>query len=336
MNIKEKKILRYINVAYALSMVPVIIFLLPIDKLIEKSPSVIFLFVSYITLICYINLRFNITALIIKRKFLYAGSILLLTFAITGFFDVFLMKEPHLDKLDSFPKLLENLRSRTIWSFYIINMSFGLMTGLIGELYRQILHRQAVESEKNKAEIALYKAQINPHFMFNTLNTLYGLFISKSDQAEEVFIKFTNILKYMYINAEQDKISFNEELNYIKEYIELQSLRLGRHTTVDFKCESDDDAVMVAPMILITFVENAFKYGISSTSESVIDISIHLENNKLTFVSTNLVHNKAINSNSGIGIINCRKRLDLLYPQKYSLDCELIDQTFNVKLIIQL
>ena len=140
----------------------------------------------------------------------------------------------------------------------------------------------------------------------------------------------------MYLNAEEDKIPFLEEINYIQEYIELQSLRLGRHTSVDFKHEIDDNNVMVAPMILITFVENAFKYGISSTMNSLISISIELKDSKLVFKSSNGIYNKNKQIVSGIGIENCRKRLDLLYPDKYSLLCETTEQIFNVTLIIQL
>ena len=317
-------------------MIPVILFLLPVDRLIEKHPSSILVFMLYTALIYMVNLKFNITALIVKRKFVSAIAIFLATIAITYIFDMFSLKDATIDKFDSLQNLLKIIRTKTIWSLYIINMCFGLMTGLISELYRQITHRQAIESEKNKAEIALYKSQINPHFMFNTLNTLYGLFISKSDNAEEVFIKFTNILKYMYLNAEEDKIPFLEEINYIQEYIELQSLRLGRHTSVDFKHEIDDNNVMVAPMILITFVENAFKYGISSTMNSLISISIELKDSKLVFKSSNGIYNKNKQIVSGIGIENCRKRLDLLYPDKYSLLCETTEQIFNVTLIIQL
>ena len=172
--------------------------------------------------------------------------------------------------------------------------------------------------------------------MFNTLNTLYGLFISKSGNAEDMFIKFTNILKYMYLNAERDKIAFHEEISYIQEYIDLQSLRLGHHTKVDVAYNIDDNSAIIAPMILITFVENAFKYGISSTTNSIISISIELKEGLLTFNSSNGIYNKHKQIVSGVGLENCRKRLDLLYSKRYTLLCEAHDQVFNVTLTIQL
>lgn len=105
----------------------------------------------------------------------------------------------------------------------------------------------------------LYKAQINPHFLFNTLNTLYGLMISGSEKAEPAFVKFTELLRYMYSNSTQDKTSVDEEINYISEYIDLQLLRLNEHTNVCFTHQEDDTTLEIAPMILITFIENVFK-----------------------------------------------------------------------------
>lgn len=99
-----------------------------------------------------------------------------------------------------------HLHSQTVWFFFLIISGFGLAIEVTFELFRQMLARQEVEAEKNRAELAMYKAQINPHFLFNTLNTLYGLVITKSDLTESAFVKFSNILKYMYHNASVEKI----------------------------------------------------------------------------------------------------------------------------------
>ena len=127
-----------------------------------------------------------------------------------------------------------------------------------------------------------------------------------------------------------------DEINYIQEYIDLQSLRLGRHTKVDVHYQIDDNSAMIAPMILITFVENAFKYGISSTTNSLISISIELKGGVLQFNSTNGIYNRSKQTASGIGIENCRKRMELLYPERYTLLCEPNEQMFNVTLTLQL
>lgn len=124
------------------------------------------------------------------------------------------------------------MRAQTVWFFFLVVTGFSLSIELIFELFRQILSKQEIEAEKNKAELALYKAQINPHFLFNTLNALYGLVLTKSDKTESAFIKFSNILKYMYAQTTSDLIFISNEVEYIRQYVDLQSLRLNKHTKV--------------------------------------------------------------------------------------------------------
>lgn len=230
----------------------------------------------------------------------------------------------------------QKFRTFAIWVIFIINMSFGLMIGMIIELFRQIISRQSIEAEKNKAELALYKAQINPHFLFNTLNTLYGLVLTKSEKTEEIFIKFSDSLKYMYSNAENDTISIEKEINYIYDYKDLHQLRLNAHTKVCFHNEIDDPSVQIAPMILITFIENTFKYGVSSREPSTIEVNIILKERKLTFTTQNTIFSHRVSPQTGIGIENCRKRLELLYPKRYTLEQSIEHNIFYTHLTIQL
>lgn len=334
--IKEKKILLYMDLAYCFLILPLILVLIPTNKFIENDPYFFLILLIYMVTLYYINRRFNIPALIIKKEFLKAGVVFLSTIIIAwAFTKVPILDLRHAD-FASIPDPVDLLRALTVWFLYFINMSFGLMTSLVVELFRQIISRQEIESERNKAEIALYKSQINPHFMFNTLNTLYGLFITQSEKTEEVFIKFTDIIKYMYSNAEKEKIPIIDEVTYIREYIDIQSLRLGTSTSIDFSCEIDEHSLLIPPMILITFVENAFKYGISSTKDSIIHISILLKDNLLIFKTSNVIFNNRNYKSDGIGIENCRKRLNLLYSDRYTLDCGAEGDIFNTKLTIEL
>lgn len=171
--------------------------------------------------------------------------------------------------------------------------------------------------------------------MFNTLNTLYGLYITKSEKTGGVFIKFTDMIKYMYTNAERETIAIAEEIEYLHEYIELQTLRLGAQTTVNFTCDIDNDTLLIPPMILITFVENAFKYGVSSTAVSNIDIKVEVARGYLLFSTQNEVFPRQEKS-TGIGIANCRKRLELLYPNRYTLTCTEEGKQFTTYLKIAL
>ena len=197
--------------------------------------------------------------------------------------------------------------------------------------FRQILSRQEIEAEKNRAELALYKAQINPHFLFNTLNALYGLVLTKSDKTESAFIKFSNILKYMYAQTTMETISINNEVEYIRQYVDLQSLRLNKHTQVVFETQIDDEHAKIPPMILITF-----EYGVSSDVDCLILIRITVKKGELLFETENTVMKENHANPHAIGIENCRKRLELLYPNRFTLIMKEENRQFKIRLSIQL
>ena len=244
---------------------------------------------------------------------------------------------PEPNKLDPLiHKARQHLRSQTVWFFFLVVTGFSLSIELIFELFRQILSRQEIEAEKNRAELALYKAQINPHFLFNTLNALYGLVLTKSDKTESAFIKFSNILKYMYAQTTMETISINNEVEYIRQYVDLQSLRLNKHTQVVFETQIDDEHAKIPPMILITFVENTFKYGVSSDVDCLILIRITVKKGELLFETENTVMKENHANPHAIGIENCRKRLELLYPNRFTLIMKEENRQFKIRLSIQL
>lgn len=213
-----------------------------------------------------------------------------------------------------------------------------MAVGLLTELYHQIMQRQAVEFEKKKAELALYKAQINPHFLFNNLNTLYAMVVTGSPQAEDAFTQFISLMKYMYAHNTKDKIPIRTETEYIRQYIELQKYRMPKDFHIHFSYEHDEtEQLGIAPMILITFVENVFKHGVSSHQPGDAYICIQAQNGELLFTTRNpLLNHSPINESKGIGIENCRKRLELLYPHRYDLRIEKKEGLFHVTLRINL
>lgn len=229
-----------------------------------------------------------------------------------------------------------NIRKQTIWFFFLIVTGYSLAIELTFELFRQIISKQEIEAEKNKAELSLYKAQINPHFLFNTLNTLYALVLSGSEKTESAFVKFSGILRYMYSQNESELIPAEDELNYIRQYVDLQKLRLNHHTNVFLSINASSGKILIPPMILITFVENAFKYGTSSDTDCKIDIKIDINKEKLILETENAVMKKPENKQPGIGISNCRKRLDLLYPERYKLENVENNGIYRVKLEIDI
>ena len=147
---------------------------------------------------------------------------------------------------------------------------------------------------------------------------------------------FSNILKYMYAQTTMETISINNEVEYIRQYVDLQSLRLNKHTQVVFETQIDDEHAKIPPMILITFVENTFKYGVSSDVDCLILIRITVKKGELLFETENTVMKENHANPHAIGIENCRKRLELLYPNRFTLIMKEENRQFKIRLSIQL
>lgn len=334
--IRYPQIIHYVDLLFCLVILPLIILLVPVDKWIKTQPVFVGTLVLYLYLLYFTYRKANIPSLFLKRKYLHIIILIIILTLITELLTHFPISDKFGSKLPI--DFRRHLHAQTIWFFFLIVSGFSLAIEVTFELFRQMLQKQEIEAEKNKAELAMYKAQINPHFLFNTLNTLYGLVITKSDLTESAFVKFSNILKYMYDNTSIEKIDINNEIEYIRQYVELQKLRLNHHTKVIFESRTDKELVLIPPMILITFVENAFKYGTSSSEDCTILIRIIVEDGVLLFKTRNSIMKEKKEGESSIGIENCRKRLQLLYPGLFTLITEKDNnkQEFLTKLTIQL
>lgn len=228
--------------------------------------------------------------------------------------------------------------SITLWLMFSLVMGYSLTISFVKEVYRQLMLKKEIEAQRDRAELAMFKAQISPHFMFNTLNSLYSLVIGTSEKAEDAFIKFSELLKYTYITIEKEKVSLSEEIAYIQNYIDLQLIRLNSHTTVDWRYTVDNDHVAVPPMLMLTFVENAFKYGASTSKDCTVEIHLSVNDGRLEFETRNNImkHADEFRKDVPIGIENCRARLGNLYPGRHSLSTVEKDGSFTVSLTIQL
>ena len=333
---KHTRIARYVDLLFCLVIMPLVITLLPVDRWIVHNTAFLLTLVVYIYGLYFIYRRTRPAHLFLQRKYLRIVLLMLLLVGVTELLTHFPMHEssPALDARQMAAR--QNMRTQTIWFFFLVVTGFSLAIELTFELFRQMLSRQELEAEKNKAELALYKAQINPHFLFNTLNTLYALTLSKSDRAESAFVKFSNILRYMYAQADREMIPLCDEWEYIRQYVDLQQLRLNAHTQVELTEAIDNDRVSVPPMLFITFVENAFKYGISSEQSCTIRIGLHMQNGVLDFTTENAVMRQREEPVPGIGIENCRKRLQLLFPDRFDLQISEQEGIFRVRLTIRL
>lgn len=333
---KKNRIPLYIDLLFCLVIIPLAIMLLPVDRWITHNTAFLFTLVAYVYLLYFIYRCICLPKLFMQRKYVRIALLLVILIAVTELLTYFPMPA---ERITSDVRLMVtrmNMRRQTIWFFFLFVTGFSLAIELTFELFRQILSRQEVEAEKNKAELALYKAQINPHFLFNTLNTLYALVLSGSDKTESAFVKFSGILRYMYAQNSSELIPAERELEYIRQYVDLQKLRLNHHTTIDLTVESTHAQILIPPMILITFVENVFKYGTSSETDCTVHIHIHVNENYLILKTENAVMRHREDEECGIGIANCRKRLDLLYPDHYELHTDETDGIYRVSLEIRI
>ncbi|MEM6771160.1 MAG: histidine kinase, partial [Bacteroidota bacterium] len=195
--------------------------------------------------------------------------------------------------------------------------------------------------EKAQAELRLLKAQIHPHFLFNTLNNLYSLTVEKSDQAPEVVERLSEMLDYQLYQCNTPKVAVRKEIELLENYIQLESLRYGKRLRLSFEHSVDDPGAQIAPLILISPVENAFKHGASGNADSpFIEIQLNVTAGMLYF---NVRNNKppiAITDHTeyteGIGLNNIRKQLRLLYPDQHVLTIEETEQEFHLSLVITL
>lgn len=310
--------------------------LLPVDRWITNNTAFLITLVAYVYILYFVYRLSCIPRLFMQKKYIRIFILLFILASITELLTYFPMPAEHItDDIRQMTTKM-NIRKQTIWFFFLIVTGYSLAIELTFELFRQIISKQEIEAEKNKAELSLYKAQINPHFLFNTLNTLYALVLSGSEKTESAFVKFSGILRYMYSQNESELIPAEDELNYIRQYVDLQKLRLNHHTNVFLSINASSGKILIPPMILITFVENAFKYGTSSDTDCKIDIKIDINKEKLILETENTVMKKPENKQPGIGISNCRKRLDLLYPERYKLENEENNGIYRVKLEIDI
>ncbi len=203
-------------------------------------------------------------------------------------------------------------------------------------------HRlEVLEKEKAKTELNFLKAQIQPHFLFNTLNNLYALTLEKSDNAPEVVVKLSEILDYMLYQCNDPKVPLHKEIDLLQNYLELERLRYGDRLDLEFVQNVEQANQMIAPLILISFVENAFKHGASKNPiNPKIRISLTNTPNQLEFeVFNNKLKeedNQELKSTHGVGAVNIQRQLDLIYPGAYDLQIGETPDDYRIKLSLSI
>ena len=233
---------------------------------------------------------------------------------------------------------------KIIFSFgsFVVMNTIGMFGGFIKffKLWNvELQQKQSAEKQKISAELELLKAQLHPHFLFNTLNNLYSLVYEKSDRAPKMLMRLSGLLSYVLYECKADQVLLSKEISIIKDYVALEKERYGERLDVSLHFSGDIEDKMVAPMLFQPFIENAFKHGTSEQLGKVwMSIDLSVKENQLYFKIINSCdnHAAAILEKHGVGIENVKKRLELLYPGNFQLQNGVENDLYIVSLSLEL
>jgi hypothetical protein len=225
--------------------------------------------------------------------------------------------------------------------FLVLNCMIASIAIGIRHFIRTRQIRQQLKEEKAKnteAELAWLKNQINPHFLFNTLNNISSLVQIDADKAQDAIAQLSDLLRYAMYETNKNTVPLQGEIEFMRNYVELMKLRCSDKTIVNCQLSTINTQLDVAPLLFISLIENAFKHGVSSNRDSRIDITLTADEHQLIFAceNTNFPKSDTDRSGSGIGLENTRRRMDLIYKDRYSWEQTLEDNIYKVKITIQL
>ena len=302
--------------------------------------TVVAIQVSFAMLIGYLNYFFILPRFLADKK---VGRYLL-EFALT--FAILITLRIHLERyfIDGYTHEEKYLYSgRFLFHVITTNLFIVLFLGMLRfavDWFEFEARKKSVENETLIAELNFLKAQINPHFLFNTLNNLYYLAYSQSPNTTEVIAKLSQMMRYMIYDTNHLKVPLSKEIEYMQNYISLERLRLNDQIPIKFDIEGNAEGVLIAPLIFITFLENAFKHGVSNHYPGAwVNILFQLRGKECIYrVENSKMSGKKpeAEEKSGIGLQNVKRRLDLSYPDKYKLTIDDKPDRYTVQLNITL
>ena len=303
-----------------------IIFLYDRTYLITKAGLPYFFVCSIVRIalligLAWINLNVLIPRYLFRKHYIsYFGLVLLL---IVGYLIVQSLYDYYLFGFIISPNKGGQLSASLAYNFTHTSLYLLLTVALKFSIdwYEQNKLLHEVRVEKLQTEVNYLRSQVNPHFLFNALNNLYALTIKKSDQAPYVVLKLSELMEYMLYESDADYVPLEREVNYLRNYLELEKIRQGNHADIQLTVTGNMDHCQIPPFLILPLVENAFKHGISKTIHNAY-LHIYIEVN--TVLSVKVVNNKLqfqrSEVNGGIGLVNLKKRLELLYPGRHTLD----------------
>ena len=287
----------------------------------------------------YTQMYLAIPVFLLKKKyrkyFLYTCLFLSISVAYSQFAGINWMKmykiPMTLERYFHYKQFLISCGRTSFALFFTCGLAVAIK--LFKEWFRQREHSLTVENEKVKLELESLRSQIHPHFLFNTLNNLYSLTLTSSGSASTVVAHLSELLRYMLYECKEPEVPVEKELQMLKKYIELEKLRYGSRLEIAFTLSGETKDLTIAPLLLLPFVENSFKHGVSDQIDQCwINIHVSVENTSFTLQVSNSRAGTGQNSFGGLGMENVRKRLRLLYPSTHSLKTIEEDEVYVIKL----
>jgi two-component system, LytTR family, sensor kinase len=296
----------------------------------------------YFIFVFYFNSAFLIPRILKKSKLIYITSLVLLVILVLWLSYLIFpllptyIPPPNLGRGIPSPDSIRGnqLIALSLPLLFILFVSISYR--LLADRFRDEKLRKEKETENLKTELSFLRSQISPHFIFNALNSSIILVRKQSDKAEDSLLKLASIIRYMLYESDEDKVSIQDELEYISDYIDLQTIRFGDAVKIIQRVDIPNELELnIEPMLLIPYIENAFKHGTSVIDSPEIEIHIYIKNNKFQLDVSNKfkeTNSKLDSKNQGIGLVNVKRRLDLLYPSKYELTVRKESNWYSVSL----
>lgn len=307
------------------------------DSLLSTALTELIHILTYIALI-YINLYFLIPTYLNREKFglytLYLSGIVLLG----TFLKIMMLYLRYYDD----PVIQFNLFQNQTWIF----ISNFLITGsstifkIISDWIRHQNEKRELERQSMQSELKFLKTQINPHFLFNTLNNLYALTLKKSDQAPTIVLQLSEMMRYMLYECNEKFVPLEKEIRYMQHYFDLEKLRFGKNEKLELMVLGEAGNLKIAPLVIIPFIENAFKHGLKSgiDSNAYCIATLQIKDSTLEFTIVNSKPQTPVEKDKvgGIGLVNVQRRLNLIYPDQYQLKISNTKDEYSVMLRLNL
>lgn len=298
-----------------------------------------FINVAFFAMMVYINIFFLFPNYMAKKNLLHH----LLSLAITALLITPIKTLSLLLVATDFGDFQAYLLQHRV-DFFITTFFIGIIStvySIMNDWLETQRERKELQSQTLQSELKFLKSQINPHFLFNTLNSLYALTLKKSDLAPTIVLKLSEMMRYMLYECNEREVSLSKEINYLKNYLELERIRQGKKMDINFSVDGEVVSQKIAPLMFIPFVENSFKHGISNQiTAGYVNIYLEVDSQEVNITIENsktaAMPAPSGKKSGGIGLVNVRRRLDLLYPDQHDLIIDEDPNTYTVKLCINL